>query len=270
MAKQNMKKLIQGGAIAAAAGILFLGLLGCGVKPMITGSGTFVTGTVDIDAVTDISASYTCVVTITQGASCSMEVKADDNILDYVIVEENGNNLDVSLNPFYNYNNITFIVNITVPDLEEVSLSGASTGYLDACSLSNDLTIDLSGASSLEAAAVECLVLTADLSGASSLTGAFETSNTFIDSSGASDVELRGSTVTLSAEGSGASSLYLSEYESVSTEVELSGASYGEIYCTGVLELWLSGASTLYYSGNPVLGTVDISGASSLIPLGVK
>jgi len=265
-----MKKLIQGGILTALACILFPVLAGCGIKPIVTGSGNLVTGTVEIDSVLDIGVSNTCVLTLTRGAEYSMEVEVDDNVLEYVIVEEIGNSLDAGLNPLYNYNSITFNVDITVPDLEAVTLSGASTGYLDVFPLSGDLQIDLSGASSLEAAQVDCLDLTISVSGASSLTGAFEASNTVMDVSGAGDVELRGRSVTLLAEVSGASSLYLSDYECVNTEIDLSGASYGEIYCAGMLDLWLSGASTLYYQGNPVLGTVDISGGSSMIPVTVK
>ena len=263
--KVTRKSILLGGTVLILAAVL-----GCGLRPMVTGSGNLVVGTVDIGGVDAVSVGDTCNLTVTNGPVYSMTVETDDNILEYVKVEMYGDSLDVELSPHFRYTNITFNVAITLPDLEEVSLSGASTGTLDPFTLGHDLTVDLSGASTLASGTIACRDLDISLSGASSLSGVFAASNTFVDASGASEAFIGGSTASLYADGSGASSLYLEDYETVAAWVDLSGASYGEIHCTGQLDVDLSGASTLYFSGNPFLGSVDISGASLLIPVPAK
>jgi len=44
----------------------------------------------------------------------------------------------------------------------------------------------------------------------------------------------------------------------------LKGGSYGSVYTDGALNIDVSGASTLDYSGNPTIGKIDISGASKI------
>jgi len=46
--------------------------------------------------------------------------------------------------------------------------------------------------------------------------------------------------------------------------IELSGASHAEAIVNGRLDADLSGASSLHYGGNPTLGSMETSGASSL------
>jgi hypothetical protein len=45
---------------------------------------------------------------------------------------------------------------------------------------------------------------------------------------------------------------------------EVSGASRGTVDAYGKLDVYVSGASNLYYVGNPAMGIIDITGASSI------
>lgn len=49
-----------------------------------------------------------------------------------------------------------------------------------------------------------------------------------------------------------------------SADVWLDGASSASIDTEGLLNIEVSGSSTLNYSGNPTLGKIDISGDSGL------
>jgi hypothetical protein len=46
--------------------------------------------------------------------------------------------------------------------------------------------------------------------------------------------------------------------------IELSGASHASLEINGKLDVSLSGASSLGYGGNPTLGRLDVTGASSI------
>ena len=48
------------------------------------------------------------------------------------------------------------------------------------------------------------------------------------------------------------------------TYIDFSGASRASLNINGRLDVSLSGASSVEYTGNPTLGEMDISGASSI------
>ena len=88
--------------------------------------------------------------------------------------------------------------------------------------------------------------------------------NMRLEVSGASTVQLKGSAGSMTADVSGSSNLKLADLEVGSASVTLSGASNGTINLDGSLDAKLSGSSRLVYIGEPVLGTIDITGASTL------
>jgi hypothetical protein len=68
-------------------------------------------------------------------------------------------------------------------------------------------------------------------------------------------------------EASGASDVDLVDFAVQSADVQASGASKVTVHVTGRLNVEASGASHVRYRGNPNLGRVDTSGASSVSPL---
>ena len=91
-----------------------------------------------------------------------------------------------------------------------------------------------------------------------------EVKNMELEVSGASTVQLKGSASDVTVDVSGASHLRLADLKVENANVILSGASNGTINLDGRLDAELSGASTLEYIGEPTLGVMDITGASTL------
>jgi hypothetical protein len=82
--------------------------------------------------------------------------------------------------------------------------------------------------------------------------------------SGASTVQLEGTGNNINLQASGASKAYLGSFSANDMRIDLSGASRAEVLTNGKLDVFLSGVSTLDYGGNPEMGTIDISGDSTL------
>ena len=61
-----------------------------------------------------------------------------------------------------------------------------------------------------------------------------------------------------------ASNINLEQFAVDDAAIRLSGASNGTINASGTLDANVSGASSLYYVGNPTLGDIDTSGASKV------
>lgn len=183
-----------------------------------------------------------------------------------VVVEGNRLNLSYKLNlvsivaaPFSRMS-----ARITLPDLRELSISGASHVKVSGFNSQNDFGLNVSGASYLELVDISAGNLKFELSGASRLEGKIAASGNFdLKLLGASKIDLKGSARDLFLEAAGASHLNLEQFSVQNAKIKLSGASSSDINLNGKVDVTLEGASRLNYSGQPVLGDVKINGASS-------
>ena len=131
---------------------------------------------------------------------------------------------------------------VTLPKLEKLIVSGASDATLNKFE-SEDLVLELSGASELR--------------------GEVKAKNLSLKLSGASDAELWGEAGNVSVQGSGASNLSALDLRADSVSLELSGSSDVRIGPSRILEVKLTGASWVGYSGEPEI-TSSTSGSSEI------
>jgi hypothetical protein len=245
--------------------VLLLLLLVPGCFGLINGSGNLETREFNYSDFTRIEVGNAFEVEVIQSGSFGISVTADDNIFDYLNVAKSGETLKIWLKSGYSYSNHTAIAEISMPQLYQLDFSGATHGVVQGFSSSHDFNLELSGASSLNINDMTAGNLRVNISGASSVTGSIlADGDARFDISGASSVSLSGSADDLDADASGASHLGLDNFPVNNTSVELSGASGGTINLGGTLNADLSGASHLYYIGEPTLGDLDTSGSSSI------
>jgi hypothetical protein len=108
--------------------------------------------------------------------------------------------------------------------------------------------------------------LSVDLSSSSSLKGVIEAGDVSIDLSSSSEMTLAGSGQDLTADVPSSSELDLSEFAVENARVDASSSSTATVNASGRLDVDASSASDVYYLGDPTLGTVATSGASSVEP----
>jgi hypothetical protein len=249
----------------------------------VSGSGNLVTEQFDYADFDSIVVATIFEVEISQSDTYSISITADDNIMEYVIITKTGDTLQVRLKQGYNYRSVTAIAKISLPDIKGLEMSGATEGILKEFNTSNQIAIDVSGASELEiqdlnagivyidvsgastvTANLICTVADFDVSGASTATGTIACGDAEFNISGASTMNVTGSGQDLISEVSGASDLKLDNFTVGNVDIEVSGASDAVVNMDGTLNATVSGASSLYYIGSPVMGDIDISGASSV------
>jgi Putative auto-transporter adhesin, head GIN domain len=102
------------------------------------------------------------------------------------------------------------------------------------------------------------------LSGACEIKGPVKINNLSLDLSGASTVSIAGNAQNLKVEATGASDVKNYELTVDNCIVKLSGASDVRVTVTSSITASASGASTLYYDGDPEKRQVSTSGASSI------
>jgi hypothetical protein len=123
----------------------------------------------------------------------------------------------------------------------------------------NSLNIIVSGASTLELEDIQAGNVAFDVTGASKVNGTLVAADVNLDVSGASTLQLEGAAEGMDINCSGASSLRFAEFEAVDADIVLSSASRATLNLTGTLNLDVSGASTLEYLGDPVLGKTSVT-----------
>ncbi|PKM91733.1 hypothetical protein CVU82_00820 [Candidatus Falkowbacteria bacterium HGW-Falkowbacteria-1] len=149
-------------------------------------------------------------------------------------------------------NNVTF--EITTPSLNNLEASGASS--VDVIGFSGELIQAKFSGASKGVLDLNYGKFDMDLSGASKLILNTATSTELkIKLSGASNAEISGVADVFKVYMSGASTLNSYKLKTMSAKLELSGASKAELSVSRDLDANVSGASTVYYEGNPEINT---------------
>lgn len=139
----------------------------------------------------------------------------------------------------WNKNRKTVSVSITMPSLQAVSFSGASTA--NVAKFSGVKTMDI------------------DVSGASRVTMELSAQKVALDLSGASSLVLTGQCDVLNGEVSGASTFKGRDFPAKEVNIDASGASSAAVAANTTLHAEASGASSIRYSGS----VKDIHSSSS-------
>ena len=210
----------------------------------VNGSGDLVTVEESVTGFERLDISHTFEADIIQSQTYGLVVEVDDNLVEYLVIEQRGDTLVLGLEDGQSYNHITLKALISMPVLRGLDVSGASDVKFSHFSSSNPFDVEVSGASSVE--------------------GDIEAGDVDIKLSGASDVILSGAGADLKVDAAGASEADLEEFAVTNADLDLSGASDVTVNVSGTLSVTAAGASEVKYVGSPTFGTVDVSGASTI------
>ena len=219
---------------------------GCTMTESITSSGKSVTREFDIAGFDRIQAGSAFTVDITRGESYSVVVTIDENLVEYLDVEKQGDTLIVGMKPSLRFNlrDGEMRAVVSMPELTGLDLSGATRTTVAGFSGEQPLDVEVSGASRL-AGDISC-------------------GHVRFNVSGASNVSLRGAADVSSVEASGASKVDLTEFVTQATTVNASGASNVSVSPEDTLDMSASGASHVTYSPGAIIGRINTSGASTV------
>ncbi|HEY93524.1 MAG TPA: hypothetical protein G4O15_01115 [Dehalococcoidia bacterium] len=222
----------------------------------------------DFDEFTGIVISGAFSYEIQKADDWSISITADSNLFEYISVTKSGQVLDMDIK----IPGGTFWTNrsyprpqamITMPALTSLGSSGATDGAVIGFVSDMYLDISLDGACKVELTDLTASKVLIELPGASQATGYIQVGSIDIDVSSASGVHLEGSTDYLTVEASGASRVELQDFVSQNADITLRDASRGAFNINETLDAAVSGASTLEYTGEPVIGILEVTGAST-------
>lgn len=191
----------------------------------LIGSGNLTTATRTVDTFTKINSEGVFEVTVTQGASQSVEITADDNIIGQVRASVSNNELRLRLNENYNYRDITVRANITVVNLNGLTNSGIGDMYIH--------NVDNNGAFS-------------------------------IDNEGTGNIEIDGVSTSLAVKNQGSGNISGFDFLVNDCTIDIEGSGDVKISCSDNLDVDIEGSGDVYYKGTPTINT-NITGSGSVI-----
>ncbi|UCD09046.1 MAG: DUF2807 domain-containing protein [Dehalococcoidales bacterium] len=185
-------------------------------------------------------------VRITQSDTFGVSVDANHNFFRNLDVSKEGDTLRVRHSRHIGWRAalVKPRVELSMPVLKELRLSGATGVHISGFSSSESFKLDTSGACSLD--------------------GDINSGNIDFDVSGAGRIRLNGSSRDAVIRASGANRIDLREFTIENAAVKLSGASRLSANVSGRLDARLSGASYFGWRGEPVMGDIRTSGAAKL------
>lgn len=233
----------------ALSGFLMLSAVVLVAKPQVKGSGVVVKENREVTTFSRIVVSNAIEVVLIKAETEKVVVEAEDNVITSVIVESNGEKLNILMKEMSNFNMQKGVkVYVSYTQLSELFVSGASKLTANEPLQGEKLLLILSGASQ------------ADLD--------IQAQWLSVNCSGASKCTVSGSSEKLNVQCSGASHLNARQFSTKDAEVDASGASNIQVDASQKLNIAASGASSVQYVKHEgVVINRTTSGASSAEPL---
>lgn len=185
---------------------------------------------------------------LSQGKAWSLKLTLDDNLQDFYEARVSAGVLHLGFRPGSTVRNPTrLVVDLTLPVLEKLSLSGACEAELDGGFVGTSLDLTVSGAGKI-AGRLEYRTLSLGLSGSGRLV-------------------LAGSAGDLSVRAGGAGEIDTAGLRALRVKAELYGATRLVVRAVESLDLVAAGASDVVYLGDPRVAK-KLTGTSRLRRLG--
>ncbi len=226
---------------------------GADVGGGVAGSGVVSTESRQLADFNAISIEYPGQITIRQGSSELLEIKAEDNLLPQLTAEVRNGTLYFE-NSEQNWRDRVnphdpVLVTITVVDLNKVHFPTAGKMQIEGLE-TDSLSVSVSGAGD-----VTLTDLTAD--------------NLDFSLSGAGNIAVDGKSESLQLQISGLGNFKGADLQSQDASVQISGAGSANVWAEDTLDARISGAGSIEYYGDPKVNE-QISGVGSVTKVGNK
>lgn len=217
----------------------------------VPGSGTITTQTRPIEDFDRLVFASEGTVLISQSQATGLEVEADDNLQDYILVEMDGSTLNIRTKSNVDIEPSRSIVfRIWAPGLTTAVMSGVGQATMNGWN-SPEIAITISGTLDMDVTDLVATSLDVELSGVGNL-------------------RLSGTVEEQTVVVSGTGSYQAGDLASENTNVTLSGVGTATVWTTDQLRAELSGTGSVSYYGSPTVTGGPPSGVGSVNPLGDK
>lgn len=225
-----MNKLILGCALLAS--LLLSSCLFNGRR--VKGNGKIMTETRDVQRADRIKLTASMNVVLSKGLT-AVKVEGDENLLQYIIVQEEDGWLTISVKKgirFYNSNRLS--VYVTTPAIKQVSITGSGDVTSDEKFESDqEVAFSVSGSGNIDVP-VHAPVVSARVTGSGNIKASGETRNLNLQLTGSGNFEGQA-------------------LKSENAEVKVTGSGDADVYADNKLKATILGSGSVQYAGNPAI-----------------
>lgn len=232
----------------------------------IIGSGKNIEKTVSIvGMIKDLEISGSGEVRLLFGDLPQVKIVTDDNVLPYISVEEDGDELSISQTENVQPTKLLYVITLKAP-IKELDLSGTVNLSSGAIDLKNgqEFELELAGAAKADIASITAEKIEIEIKGSSQLTAQVSAKELEVEASGSAGVTLAGYVQEQNINWGGAGQYESSKLNTRTTKVNLAGSVRAAVQASERISGALSGASSLRYSREVEDVAVATSGASRL------
>lgn len=212
----------------------------------VHGNGNIRTEDRSVSDFKNVDVSGAAKVMVSQGDNPSVKVEADENLLQYIQVSQQGDKIIVRERKGFHLDPTGDIrIYVTTKVYNKIEASGACD-IIGQTKISNpeDLSLDVSGAGDIKME-VDAPRLVAEVSGSGS-------------------INLKGQTKDVDLDLAGACHAHCFDLLAENTKVDISGAGSAEVFASVKLDASVSGAGSVKYKGNASTVNQHVSGAGSV------
>ncbi len=211
----------------------------------ISGNGNVEEESRDVSGFSGVHASTGIDVFISQGSGFDVKVEADENLLEVILTELNGNMLVIKTDRVNIRSAKSKKVYVTMPKLEELKISSAG---------------DCKGMTPFN-----CDDLRVSISSAGDLKLDVEANRIDINISSSGDATLTGRTGVLDANLSSAGDLHAFDLIAETVSVDVSSAGDARVHASGEISMNASSAGNIYYKGGAEVVHSRSSSAGNIV-----
>ncbi len=218
------------GLIALTIGVYLL--FACSTNVL---TGQTVKETRNVSSFTGISLAFSGNVYVTQGSPQKVEIEADKSTMEIILSEVEGNTLILKTKNGHWGNLGTIKVYITVPEINDLSISGSGDLICETPVKSDELELHVSGSGSLKMMKLTAREISAEITGSGDihLAGAGNEAN------------------ELDATITGSGNFNSEELPVGEVQVHITGSGSANVYASKELETNITGSGSVNYKGTP-------------------
>lgn len=233
-------------------------------KSCINGQGGVVTENRSLGNFSIINFGTEGTIYVTQGATTSFTVEAQQNVIDDLITKVQGEELSI-YNDHCLRDHSPIIIHITTPNINELRMSGSGTMISQGKIYGNAIALVMSGSGNIQTEdSLLSTSLSVTLSGSGTIQALAGNSESDCTISGSGEVTLSGFSNNSGVTISGSGNFHGFNFITDETSVNISGSGNAEVFANNSLNVTISGSGNVYYKGFPVIST-NISGSGNVI-----
>jgi hypothetical protein len=212
----------------------------------VKGRGDVITETRTTGTYSSIGLSMSATVYYTQGTDYSLKISGQENVLNEIITQVEGNQLVIKVkHGVYLGKHDPITVYITSPNVSGLEVSGSGDIFSENTWTAGDVSLDISGSGNINIAAIDAGHISANISGSGAIKAASGTA-------GREDLTI-----------SGSGTIDLRSVEAGTVYSTTSGSGDTFVFAKDLLDVTISGSGNIWYYGTPVVNT-HISGSGNV------